>query len=55
MEKAVKITSKGDQDGVRVRRMTTVNRFAKYRGIGNEGIGSGKKAIRGWIREMRGR
>jgi AbrB family looped-hinge helix DNA binding protein len=44
-----------DQDGVRVRRMTTVSRFAEYRGIGNEGIGAGKKAIQRWIREMRGR
>jgi len=28
--------------------------FAKYAGIGNPGIGSGRKAIRKWIREIRG-
>ena len=28
--------------------------FAKYRGIGNPGIGSGRKAVVDFIREMRG-
>jgi len=45
-------TDKGD---VRVRPVRTKSPFAKYRGIGNRGIGSGKKAINRWIREMRGR
>lgn len=44
-----------DNGGVRVRPVRTRSPFAKYRGIGNRGIGSGKKAIHRWIREMRGR
>src|SRR5205807_9088042 len=44
-----------DEDGIRVRPVRTQSPFAKYRGIGNRGIGSGKKAINRWIREMRGR
>ena len=44
-----------DKAGVRVRPVRTKSRFAKYRGIGNRGIRSGKKAINRWIREMRGR
>ena len=44
-----------DKAGMRVRPVRTKSRFAKYRGIGNRGIGSGKKAINRWIREMRGR
>lgn len=28
--------------------------FAKYRGIGSRGIGSGKKNINRWLRELRG-
>jgi hypothetical protein len=44
-----------DKSGIRVRRVKKESRFAKYRGIGNRGIGSGKKAINRWVREMRGR
>jgi AbrB family looped-hinge helix DNA binding protein len=44
-----------DEGGVRVRPVRTESRFAKYRGIGNRGIGSGRKAINRWVREMRGR
>jgi AbrB family looped-hinge helix DNA binding protein len=44
-----------DKAGVRVRPVRTESPFAKYRGIGNRGIGSGTKAINRWIREMRGR
>lgn len=43
-----------DKNGVRVRPVRTKSPFAKYRGIGNRGIGSGKKAINRWMREMRG-
>jgi antitoxin PrlF len=43
-----------DKNGVRVRPVRNESRFAKYRGIGNPGIGSGKKAIHRWIRKMRG-
>ena len=44
-----------DKDGIRVRPIRTKSPFAKYRGIGNRGIGSGRKAITRWVREMRGR
>lgn len=44
-----------DKTGVRVRPVRAKSPFAKYRGIGNRGIGSGKKAITRWTREMRGR
>jgi AbrB family looped-hinge helix DNA binding protein len=44
-----------DKTGVRVRPVRIKSPFAKYRGIGNRGIGSGKKAINGWFSEMRGR
>jgi antitoxin PrlF len=44
-----------DKTGIRVRPVRTKSPFAKYRGIGNRGIGSGKKAINRWVREMRGR
>ena len=42
-----------DKTGVRVRPVRTKSSFAKYRGIGNRGIGSGKKAIIRWTRAMR--
>jgi antitoxin PrlF len=44
-----------DKTGIRVRPVRTKSPFAKYRGIGNRGIGSGKKAISRWMRETRGR
>ena len=44
-----------DDEGVRVRPQRNGSRFAKYRGIGNPGIGSGRKAIHRWMRETRGR
>jgi antitoxin PrlF len=44
-----------DKNGVRVRPVRTKSPFAKYRGIGNRGIGSGRKAIARWLRETRGR
>ena len=44
-----------DKTGVRVRPVRTKSPFAKYRGIGNRGIGRGEKAINRWTREMRGR
>ncbi|MGE5324039.1 MAG: AbrB/MazE/SpoVT family DNA-binding domain-containing protein [Actinomycetota bacterium] len=44
-----------DKNGVRVRPVRARSRFAKYRGIGTPGIGSGKKAINRWLRQMRGR
>jgi antitoxin PrlF len=44
-----------DKTGVRVRPARAKSPFAKYRGIGNREIGSGKKAIIRWTRAMRGR
>jgi antitoxin PrlF len=43
-----------DADGVRVTSARSGSPFAKYRGIGNPGIPSGQKAIKRWVREMRG-
>ena len=43
------------KNGVRVRPVSAESRFAKYRGIGNRGIKSGRKAIQRWVRETRGR
>jgi len=44
-----------DKSGVRVRPVRAKSPFAKYRGIGNREIGSGKKAIIRWTRAMRER
>lgn len=43
-----------DKQGIRVRPVRTVSPFARYRGIGNPGIGSGRSAINRWIRNLRG-
>ncbi len=40
--------------GISVRAVRSKSAFFKYRGIGNPGIGSGKKNISRWIRSMRG-
>lgn len=42
-----------DKTGVRVRPVRAKSPFAKYRGIGNREVASGKKAINRWTREMR--
>ncbi|MGH9636702.1 MAG: hypothetical protein ACRD72_17865 [Candidatus Angelobacter sp.] len=44
-----------DKAGVRVRPVRAKSPFAKYRGIGNRGIGSGKRAVIRWTRAMRKR
>jgi len=44
-----------DRRGVRVRPVRVEGRFGKYRGIGNPGIPSGRKAILRWVRELRGK
>lgn len=44
-----------DKAEIKVRPVRTKSPFAKYRGIGNPGIGMGKKAIGRWLRELRGR
>lgn len=45
---------KGDENGMTVRPAKKESPFAKYRGIGNPGIGTGLEAINLHIREMRG-
>jgi antitoxin PrlF len=44
-----------DGEAIRVRPLTKGSRFEKYRGIGNPGIASGRRAITRWLRELRGR
>jgi AbrB family looped-hinge helix DNA binding protein len=44
-----------DDEGVRVRPVRTKSPFAKYRGIGNPGIPSGRAGINRWTKETRGR
>ncbi|HEY4902867.1 MAG TPA: AbrB/MazE/SpoVT family DNA-binding domain-containing protein [Candidatus Sulfotelmatobacter sp.] len=45
-----------ESDGkeVRMRPVRDQSTFSRYRGIGNLGIGSGKKSIIRWLRELRG-
>ena len=43
------------EEGVRVRPVRRKSAFAKYRGIGNAGIPSGRRAINRWLRQTRGR
>jgi AbrB family looped-hinge helix DNA binding protein len=42
------------ETGILVRPVRTQSKFAKYRGIGNPGIGPGRKGISDWIKELRG-
>jgi antitoxin PrlF len=49
-----RVLFESDKEGIRVRPVRTASPFAKYQGIGNPGIGSGRKAINRWIRKMRG-
>lgn len=42
-----------DESGVRVKPLRAGSPFEKYRGIGNPGIGSGRKAINRWTRQTR--
>ena len=39
----------------RVHPVRTVSPFEKFRGIGNPGIPSGRKAVVRWVRKLRGR
>jgi len=39
---------------IRVRPVRGKSAFSKYRGIGNPGIGVGRKSIGSWLRELRG-
>ena len=49
-----RVLFEGDKEGVRVRPIRKASPFAKFRGIGNPGIGSGRKAINSWMKKMRG-
>lgn len=58
--KALLLAPKPRFPNIAVKRETKVNRrketaFSKYRGIGNSEIGSGKKSIGRWVRNLRGR
>ena len=44
-----------DASGIRVRPVHNKSSFSKYRGIGNYEIGSGRKNINKFLRELRGR
>ena len=44
-----------DRQGMRVRPVRVQGRFGKYRGIGNLGIPSGRKALLRWLRGLRGK
>jgi hypothetical protein len=43
-----------DGAGMRVTAVRKESPFAKYMGIGNSGIGKGRKAVQKWMREQRG-
>ncbi|MGA8762688.1 MAG: AbrB/MazE/SpoVT family DNA-binding domain-containing protein [Candidatus Sulfotelmatobacter sp.] len=49
-----KLMFEDDESGIRVRPVRSKSTFSKYRGIGNPGIGPGRKGIARWLREMRG-
>jgi antitoxin PrlF len=45
-----------EEDGksMRVTAVKNESPFAKYMGIGNPGIGKGRKSVHKWMRELRG-
>ena len=43
-----------DEQGIRVRPLLTESPFAKFRGIGNPGISSGRDGVNAWLRKLRG-
>lgn len=43
-----------DGNGMKVIAVREESPFAKYAGIGNPGIGKGRKGIAKWMRELRG-
>jgi AbrB family looped-hinge helix DNA binding protein len=50
-----KLQFEEDAEGVRVTAVRKKSPFEKYMGIGNPGIGKGRKGIQKWMRELRGR
>ncbi len=49
-----RVVFESDRRGVRVKPLPSRSAFEKYRGIGNSGIPTGRKGVRGWIRKLRG-
>ena len=49
-----KLMFENDETGIRVHPVRSQSTFSKYRGIGNPGIGPGRKGIARWLRELRG-
>lgn len=49
-----RLVFESDGGDVTIRAGRKKSAFAKYRGIGNPGIGSGKKNIQLWLRQLRG-
>jgi AbrB family looped-hinge helix DNA binding protein len=49
-----RLVFESDGDDVRVRPARKKSAFLTYRGIGNPHIGSGKKNIQLWLRQLRG-
>ncbi len=49
-----KLIFEHDGIGIRVHPVRNQSAFSKYRGIGNPGMGSGRKSIARWLRETRG-
>ena len=43
-----------DKNGMRIRAVRGESPFAKYRGIGNPGIGKGRKGVEKWMKDLRG-
>jgi AbrB family looped-hinge helix DNA binding protein len=54
VEAGDKLVFESDEKGIRVRPVRSQSTFFKYRGIGNPGIGSGRKNILQWLRAVRG-
>ncbi|HEY6467924.1 MAG TPA: AbrB/MazE/SpoVT family DNA-binding domain-containing protein [Candidatus Acidoferrales bacterium] len=50
-----KLLFEQDKTGYRVRPDRSESVFEQFRGIGNPGIGPGRKGIVRWTREMRGK
>lgn len=49
-----KLLFESDGEQIRIRPVRKRSTFAKYRGIGNPGIGTGRQSIRKWLRGIRG-
>jgi AbrB family looped-hinge helix DNA binding protein len=49
-----RLVFESDSRGVRIRAVRAESPFEKYRGIGNPGIPPGRKAVRRWVRQLRG-